>query len=291
MRRLLPGPRQLGVALLVTALGAVAVIGTPAAWADGSVPYKDPRAKGTLTLCDAGGHAITSGSTKDRPTFAYVVSSAAPPAAYSGKTAKATVYAYQPRPQVDPGEWSGQQLSGSSLFSNKAHPMAEVTTGDKTIADFVGAYPPKVDGLVQLRVYLTAPNKLPYNLSYPTTNLRITGSTFVVVDPGTTSCTVGKAVSNEHMALPASAFPTASAGTPRPTTGTGATSGPTTATQSAAASAPSTVAAAPADPVADTSGGGSNPVLLGLLALLVLGLGTVAVVVLRSRSGTRRGSV
>jgi hypothetical protein len=45
------------------------------------------------------------------------------------------------------------------------------------------------------------------------------------------------------------------------------------------------------DAVADTSGGGSNPVLLGLLALLVLGLGTVAVVVLRSRSGTRRGSV
>ena len=281
-----PRTRFLACAVAVAALAAGPLLAAGTAAADSGVPYADPRAKGTLTLCDAGGHAITSGSVNDRPTFAYVVSSAAPPQGYAGKTTKATVYAYQPRPQVDPGEWSGQQLSGSSIFSSATHPMAEVTTGDKTLGDFVEAYPPKLDGLVQLRVYLTAPNKLPYNLTYPTANLRVTGSTFVVLDPGTTSCTVGQAISNERLNLPASKFPTPSAASPRPSTGTGATSGPTTATAAPNASQPTV--AAQEDPVAQTSDSGSNAVVVGLLVVLLVGLGVVAFVIVRSRLTTGR---
>jgi hypothetical protein len=279
--------RLVVVATTAATVGATLLLAAGAASADSGVPYHDPRAKGSLTLCDAKGHQITSGNVHDRPTFAYAVSSQAPPEGYGTKTSKATVYAYQPRPQVQPGDWSGQQLSGSSLFSNPAHPMAEVTTGDKPIGDFAAAYPPQVDGLIQLRMYLSAPNKVQYNLNYPTTNLRITGSTFVVVDPGSTPCTVGQALSNERMVLPASAFPSPSAGAPRPSTGTGATSGPTTVTPAPVSSG---TFAGPEDPVAESTDKGSNPVLLGLLVVLLVGLAGIGFVIFRNRTSTRRGS-
>jgi hypothetical protein len=288
MTRHLRRARHRGAAMLAVGLGAGILIGAGTASADSAVPYKDIRVKGTLTLCDASGHTVTSGNINDRPTFAYVVSSEAPPQGYAAKTTKATVYAYQPRPQVDPGEWSGQQLSGSSIFSNLKHPMVEVTTGDKTMGEFIGAFPPKVDGLIQLRVYLTAPNKQAYQLTYPAVNLRISGSTFVVVDGGTTPCTVGQAISNERINLPPSAFPTPTAGTPRPSTGTGATSGPTTSTASPNSS--QSVVAAAEDPVAQTTDSGSNTVVLGLLLVLLVGLAVVGFVIVRNRLATRRGS-
>lgn len=170
----------------------------------------------------------------------------AAPAAYGVQTGKATLYAYQPRQQVNPAEWSGLQMSGSSLYSNPAHPMAEVTTGDKPFGGFVATYPPQWDGLVELRIYLTVRNHLLYQVRYPSTNIKITGSTFVVVDPGTTPCTVGKALSDERILLAPSSFPKPSAASPRPSTGTGATSGPTTTSAGAVpgTATPSTTAVA-----------------------------------------------
>jgi hypothetical protein len=264
----------------------LAAVAAPAAHAAGSgLPYTDPRAKGSITLCDSSGHPITSGNIHDRPTVAWVVSSTAAPAGYAVKNGKATLYAFQPRQQVNPAEWSGQQVSGSSLYTNPVHPMAEVTTGDKPVGDFVAAYPPKWDGLVELRLYLTAPNKLLYNVRYPTANLRVTGTTFVVVNPGNTSCTLGRALSNERVLLPASAFPKPSLASPRPSTGSGANPGPTTATAAATASpAVSDIAAGQSS--TDPSGGGSSPVLIGLLGVAVVGALAVAWYVFRNRPGT-----
>jgi len=286
-------PRRLSRAAGLAVLAAIPLAGlllAPAAEAANGLPYTDPRSQGSITLCDASGHAITSGNIHDRPTFAWVVSSQAAPPAYGVKTGKATVYAYQPRAQVNPADWSGQQISGSSLYNNPAHPMAQVTTGDKPIGDFVAAYPPQWDGLIQLRIYLTVPNHLAYQVRYPTTDLKITGSVFTVVDPGNTPCTVGRAVSSEHLLLPASAFPKPSAASPRPSTGTGATSGPTPgANVAGVAVTPSTVpvaagTSATADP--PSGGSGANPILVGLLVVAVIGAAGTAVFILRSRSAT-----
>lgn len=192
---------------LLTLLGVGAslvaglLVGVPSAGA-AAVPYTDARAIGTVGLCGADGKALTSGSVATKPFAALAVDSTAAPSPYNAKGGTATLYAYQPRQGVDPGEWSGEQLTGSSQFSNPAHPMASSTLLDSSLADFIGDFPPKWNGLIQLRVYLSAPDQPTYSAKYDATDLQVSGSTWKVVRGGDAACGAGTATSNENALIP-----------------------------------------------------------------------------------------
>jgi hypothetical protein len=180
---------------------------TPVAWpvaaqAD-SVPWKDPNAQGYIGLCDDKGNQLRSGKLSAKPFAHFAISSVAAPTGYGvQERAKGTLFAYQPRPGVDPGDWSGTQLTASSFFSNPSHPMAEGTAGDYSLADYLSIYPAKVDGLVQLRMFLGAPNKQTITTPYPATTIRVSGDSWRVVEGGSISCGVGQATSIEKVYLP-----------------------------------------------------------------------------------------
>ena len=267
-RRTVVSSAALGLVVLGPVLGLSQASATTAA-----VPYTDIRAQGTIGLCDSHGNPLTSGNVADLPFTTTAISSQAPAAKYV-KDGKATLYAYQPRKDVDPGEWSGQQLSGASVYSNPAHPMAAVTTGDKLLSDFLFAFPAKWDGLVQLRMYLSATNQPQYVLHYPTVNLKVTGSIWTVVGPvSSVSCSVGKAVSVETLLLKSSSFPTPSQASERPSTSSTATPGASSTDGSSLAPL-----AGGADPGQTQEASSSSlPILMGLLALAIV-ISGVAVV-------------
>ena len=79
-------------------------------------PYEpDPvNVVGGLTLYDAAGNIITTGSINDAPFAAYVQGSAA---VRAGDT-KATLYGYLPQNGVAPGSWSGEALTASENYPN-----------------------------------------------------------------------------------------------------------------------------------------------------------------------------
>ena len=82
---------------------------------------------------------------------------------------------------MDPGQWSGYQLTGSSAYAEDAHPLAAGTNLDPSLQDFLSAYPARWDGLVQLRMYYTAPNKVAYRRTYPAAVLRVQGKRWTVL--------------------------------------------------------------------------------------------------------------
>ena len=148
--------RRLACSAALAGCGVLAAAGS--ASAAQAPPYKAPAVVGTITLCDAKGKPVTQGDTRDLP-FAFVAISSAPATGpYANKQGKATLYAYQPRKEIDPVDWSGLQLSGSSFYSTTKHPAVEITTGDKTISQDVANFPPQWDGFVQLRIFLSVPN-------------------------------------------------------------------------------------------------------------------------------------
>jgi hypothetical protein len=267
--------RRLAGACAVTLVAAAtaAAVAVPASAARSSLPFTDPRALGYIAFCDSAGHAVTSGNVQDLPFVATAISSVPAPSLYSGHQAKATLYAYQPRKDVSPGAWSGAPISGSSIFSNPRHPMAAVTTGDKTLEQQLFAFPAHWDGLVQLRLYLSAPNRQPYVVRYPATTIRVTGQLWSVVQGGTLPCAVGKAISTETLLLPSSSFPKPSQAPKRPTP---AASAPTTGDGTTSPGPDGGTVIAAGDPAAtsasDSSSGGLSPALVGLLGVLVGGI-------------------
>ena len=194
------------LANIVVATGVLALTASfPAVRASAyTVPFNDPNAHGFIGLCDRSEHPITSGSLDDVPFVWTAVSSTPAPSGYD--KGKATLYAYQPRPHVDPSQWGGRMLTSSSSYTNPAHPMAQGTNGDSPLLWFVQAYPPQWDGLVQLRMFYSGVNLTTDLSPYPATVLRVTGNNWSVVSGGTVSCTVGKATSAESVNLPASAL-------------------------------------------------------------------------------------
>ena len=199
------GPLAMLVAGLITMLGA------GPAHADDAVPFADPSVKGYLGFCDSAGKQVTSGNLTDVP-FAYrAVSSAPSPSGYTvGAGAKATLFAYQPIQGIDPGNWSGMALTGSAFFSNPAHPMAQATVLDYSLGSFVENTTVLWNRLVQLRVYISQPNKAVYTQTYPAAVVKVTGSTWQEVQGGSVDCTAGKTKPVEELALPASRFASAS---------------------------------------------------------------------------------
>lgn len=277
-----------------TAVCAASVALAAPAVAAPAVPFTDPSASGAITLCDKSGHEVRSGSTLTAPFAWLAVASTAAPAGYGAPTGRATLYAYQPVRNVNPGDWSGQQLTASSTFTNSAHPMASGTVLDSAMGDFVGAFPPQWSGLVQLRMAFSAPQKSAYNDTYPTAVLQITGKTWTLVQGGGGPCTAGSASSTEFKALPSRAFSRALRQTPPSDVHhPGSSSSATVASQSPGASAtgsgtPSSSVDAPSSAAAAQQKGfsGGSPAWLWIVVAIVVVVGGAggSYVYLRRRS-------
>jgi hypothetical protein len=270
------------------------------------LPFTDTNAQGYIGLCNPQGREITTGSTLTVPFAWKAISSVPAPSGYA--KGKATLFAFQPRPQVDPGDWSGEPLTGSSTFSNPAHPLVQATNLDAPLISFVGAYPPEEEGLVELRMYFSGIDKEEYSDPYPATVLQVTGTTWKVVSGGTVSCSSGTGVSGETQVLgpaivsrhvTAQTVPDPGGVAPSTTTpggGSGTTPGGAGSTTTApgaatgAAGATTTTTGGGTSGSSSSSGGGkeagaglhraaatsSGGVSTGLVALIAIGVAVVA---------------
>ncbi len=211
------GNRFLGAGVSVIALLVMGAIAGPAQ-ASSSVPYTDPAVTGALGLCDGHGHQITSGSTATQPFAALAVGSVAAPSEYTGTGRGAVLYAYQPIENVPASAWSGEELTDNSRYTNAAHPMSAATGGDPALQHVITDFPPKWDGLIQLRLYATAPDSPMDTTSYEALDITVNGTSWQAVDGTTVDCTAGSAVSVETTLLPKSALRTPAPAAPAATT-------------------------------------------------------------------------
>jgi hypothetical protein len=178
-------------------------------------PPHDPAVAGPLTLCSQQGKQITSGSLATKPAVWRAVNSTPAPQGY-GKGGTATLFAFQPRPSTLPAEWSGEQLTASARYTVVAHPMAAATTADESLTTYLGDYPLMTSAkLIQLRIYLAAPNAPALRSKYDATYLHVSNGKWRQLNPGPADCaSAGKAVSLETLTLPPKTFKTKSAGHP-----------------------------------------------------------------------------
>jgi hypothetical protein len=275
-------------ATLVVAASALSIAGASTAHAAGSLPWTDTSVTGFIGLCDSQGHSISSGSLDSAPFVTRAVSSVAAPSPYGEAGRTATLYAFQPRQDLAPGQWSGDMLTASTRYSNSAHPTAVATGGDLSLGDFVSEFPPAWDGLVQLRLYLGAPGQPAQTLSYASTTVKVTGSTWTVVSGGNVSCASGQATSIESILLPKKALKVhhtadhsnAPAISSTPASTPDASSGPATQ-PSGVASDPLTTRSA------SSSGGSTNVPELILIVVMAVALAASGVGWLRRRSQER----
>ena len=169
-----------------------------------SVPFSDPSSTGYIGLCNRQEQQITSGSLRDVPFVWTAVASVPGPPGYDIPGTLATLFYFQPIQNELPGNWNAFQLTGSAGFTNLSHPMVQATNGDYPLIGAVAAFPPKWDGLVQLRMYYSGHNHPINQRTYPTAVIRITGNTWTEVTGGKVNCTDGHAVSDETQVLPPS---------------------------------------------------------------------------------------
>jgi hypothetical protein len=189
-----------------------------------SVPFQDPNVVGWLTFCNRQDQPVTSGSIDTAPFAWKTISSAAPPAGYRNSSARATLYAYQPIQYVDPGDWSGAQLTAGSVFTNPQHPVVQATNADLPLLGFTQAYPAHWDGLVEIRMMYTAINQAQLLNPYAAAVLRISGSTWTEVEGGGGSCSQGQGTSVETKLLPKKDLAKQQTDTPSKKSSTGSSS-------------------------------------------------------------------
>lgn len=237
---------QVGAATTLT-FAAMIVLASPAVAAE--PPYTDPAATGGITLCDAKGNIRSSGSLSD-PLATTVVGASPATAPYDGEGRTAGLFAYQPRQGVEPGEWSGQGMTALSRYTNPKHPMAEILPADYTVGDFVQAFAPQWDGMIQLRMYLRVPNQPVGSTSYSATSLKVSGDTWQQVGASAGGiCKAGKATSVARLLGLSTEKPTAAP-----------TSGPSPATPTPSAAATARSGASPTTPgTASAAGSASSP--------------------------------
>jgi len=281
------------VAAAVVVAGAVAVAGlAPTAWAAVTVPYTDLSSKGTITLCDAKGNAVTAGSIDDKPFVLKASSTVAAPVPYNGKGRTATLVAYQPSKTAYPDQWHGDTLTAASQYTDPQHPMTVATPLDFTLAEYLKEFPARWDGFVQLRMYFGAAGHGVGNDTYPTTDLRIIGHTWIVVRGGTGTCTKGSAVSNEvaiaHVPG-ASARPTAPRSTV--TSAAQATASTSTSPGAVATSSPGSGggAASAQTPSVDSGSSGMPSWVVALVAFMLLVIAGLLVFIRRGQDPSATG--
>jgi hypothetical protein len=248
------------------------------------LPYTDPQQAGWLTLCGVNLKPITHGSITAMPFVWRVVSDVPAPKQYFVKGAKAQMFAYQPRPYTPAGAWSGTIMGAASLYSDRRYPMAQFTPIDSPLTQMTLAFHPIWDHLIQLRLYLGAPNLPEYTIGYAAADIQVIGNTWTLVAGGHSSCTAGKVVAEEVL----EGMPGAR-GKPKHATSGAASSSHGTASPSADAGgsgSSSPAANGSIGAATDTAAHSSNagPVALGIgLAVLIAALLTSAGVWLRRR--------
>jgi len=268
-----------GVAGGVVALASLVLL-APAAHADTALPYSDPNAVGSIGLCDRAGHPVNHGNIHDKPFVWRAVSSVPAPAPYDANGRTATLFAFQPRVETAPGQWSGELVTASAKYSNPAHPMAQATALDESLADYLADFPTMLDGLVQLRIYLGAPGQPAYTLKYAATDLKVSGDTWTVARGASVPCTGGAAVSLEAV-LPTVHPAAAATATPH---ATATASGAAASTASATPTVPLVAAAAQTGTVGQPAGDGHLVAAAVLIVLLSAAGGIATRAAIRKRS-------
>src|SRR5262244_2621522 len=140
------GALTLGVLTLGALSAATPFAAASVTSSSSKVPFQDPSIHGWLTFCNRNNQPVTSGSLYTAPFAWKTVSSAPPPAGYRNSAGRVTLYAYQPIKYVDPGDWSGSELTAASSFTNPNHPAVQATNADLPLLGFTQAYPAHWDG-------------------------------------------------------------------------------------------------------------------------------------------------
>ncbi len=181
---------------VIGVLAASAAVSVVAAGSAQATPPYEPSSYnlGQIHFYNAAGAEVTGGSTSDAPFALYAVATSNDPQA---SNTTATLYAYTPVANVDPANWTGEQLSATTTFPvvNPSAPSIVKTAGahrpvltggsqDTTLANYVLDIPNTntagsgYAGLYQLRLR-TAGN----DPKYWAADVQITGSTWTLVYP------------------------------------------------------------------------------------------------------------
>lgn len=198
--------------LVVVAVCGAAVLRSVPARAD-DIPA-DPAADGYVGLCGIDDRPMIGGDTHAKPFAWKAIASEPAPAEAQGERTVATLYVYQPRPDVPATDWNGDQLTATSVYSTRQAPTTQATKLDNGLDYVVKDYPPMVDGLYELRMYFGNVRNNAYTDQYAAAFIRVTGDRWTVVQGGTVACGKGHAVSPEVAAIGSSSAagtPTASA--------------------------------------------------------------------------------
>jgi len=290
--------RVLRLVLVVSlALAGSAVMAGVAA-ADSAVPYTDPNAVGYIGLCDQSGHQITSGNINTTPFAWRAISSTPALAPYNNSWRTAILLAYQPQQGLSPSEWSGDELTASSRYTDPADPMVAATDGDDSLEDFIEEFHPKWDGFLQLRIYLGTEDAEVYSVHYPTLNIHVSGDNWTAVDGGSVNCNSGTSTSLESIVLPASTIDGSSgAGAAiasgskshgsKNASGAAATDSPAASTgRTSAAGATLTGSRALASAAVSDSSHSSSATLISIVVAALLALATSAFFIRRRRTAS-----
>ena len=123
----------------------------------------------------------------------------------AGPSRTATLTAYLPMQVLPPGDWSGEQLTASSRYSNPANPMAAATSKDVPLETFHPGLPSGVGRVHPTpHVFWAPPIRRPTNVHYPTLDIQVTGDTWQAFGGGPVNCNSGTSESIETVLLPAS---------------------------------------------------------------------------------------
>jgi hypothetical protein len=198
--------------LLAVGTAAFVAVGllsfTQAAATAASVPYQDPAATGLITLCNSAGQPMTGGSIYGKPFVWRAVGATAATSPYNAPGRTAALFGYQPIKNVDPEQWNGQYLTASGRYTDAQAPMTAATAADPTLADFLTNFPPRWDGLIQLRLFLGAPGQPTLTGTYDDATIKISGDNWSLVQGGSTGCATGSAISSEMILPSVRALPT-----------------------------------------------------------------------------------
>jgi len=181
---------------LIGLFAAAALTGLAATSARAVTPPADQYAQGYVGLCNKAGQNITSGSVYNKPFVWRAVGSQAAPAPFNSSSRRATLYAFQPRPDVDASQWTGTPMTAASHYTNAAVPMSEATHRDFALSDYLNDYPPEVNGIVELRM-LYSSSDTGYSTGYAASFIQIHGTTWTLIKGGRVNCNAGTARSSE----------------------------------------------------------------------------------------------
>jgi hypothetical protein len=191
---------------------AIVLLPKSTAYASVNIPG-DPAAHGYVGLCGIDNKPMIGGSIDDKPFVWKAIASQPAPVEARGEGKVATLYAYQPRPNTQASDWSGDTLTATDPYSTPNAPTAQATKLDYSLKDFMHEYAPMVDGLYELRMYFGNYRATAFSDSYAASFIQVSGDRWKIVQGGTVDCGKGKAVSTEIKAIGsrAAGTPTASA--------------------------------------------------------------------------------